>query len=627
MKSLVTLLIICSLNSAAAAGTFYDQLCEFNFNWKKYSGQAPEGESQNFSSDKGLIQAHLKEVLRILHANPTAHLSVEQKASRSRLLHLLAGYRAAGNFPVNYCRGYRVPVFIDEHNTYCAVGYLMKQSGQQALALRIAAADNYVYVKDIHDPELPAWQNASGFSTEELALIQGAYDFYMPNALYLPNRYETPQMPICTTAYFTDKGGKKALPKKPENIWCRGEGKNGVPDGRWEQNFAVGVPWITGCYENGKRTGKWEEYYQGTTKLCRTEHWKNDKLNGIRERYDMNGNVIEKIIFQDGKAVTKVNFDLNDSLVFVRTPLDSVNVWTEVFTAGGKLIARGHETIYNPGNLQWFQNIELTALNSFSLGSRSAGIGSGRKATLSNDGGIHGPNLYNAPPLVEYKKQGDWKYYPYFTYYYPAGLEQSAGIVLSRKYSWFYSTFNFRHIFNDLNSTGYDSVLVQYEDNKLENFYGYSKTDFLQLHVDYYKEHEVPVRFYGRAWHLNHNAYDLGYNDPYPVIKRIGQFNGKGQRIGEWKYFNAEAELTRTENYVLPLLVENDHKSMPEPGPEKLPEYPLKLTLNYRQWVTGSAVLSEAQALTKKKWKNPFFKKAKPVRQVHTYQSLHRKRG
>ena len=53
---------------------------------------------------------------------------------------------------------------------------------------------------------------------------------------------------------------------------------------------------------NGKRSGRWKEYYPGTAILCRTEHWRNDLLNGVRTRYDKNGKIIETILFKDGEV-------------------------------------------------------------------------------------------------------------------------------------------------------------------------------------------------------------------------------------------------------------------------------------------------------------------------------------
>jgi hypothetical protein len=80
--------------------------------------------------------------------------------------------------------------------------------------------------------------------------------------------------------------------------------------------------------------------------------------------------VIETILFKNGQAVTKTNIDHEKALRHVRTPLDSATVYTEVFTEEGSLIAAGKERIHNPEGLQWFQNIELTALNTFAITAR-----------------------------------------------------------------------------------------------------------------------------------------------------------------------------------------------------------------------------------------------------------------
>ncbi|MGL4599323.1 MAG: toxin-antitoxin system YwqK family antitoxin, partial [Bacteroidia bacterium] len=363
MKKIIASVFMLLLSQQIFAESLYEQLCRFNFNWKKYALQKTQAEASTFRSDKAYIQAHLKNVLVVLQNNPTEQLNAEQIQSRKQLIDVLDGYRAAGNFPKNLYRRERLPVFIDEFKTHCAVGFLMQHTGHEAMALRIAAADNYAWLKDIHDPELASWQHASGFSLEELKLIQGAYDSYLDNAFFLPNKYEVPQKPAPMVVYFENEALHKPMAAKPENVWCKGESANGVLNGRWEQNFGVGIPWIVGYYENGRRTGQWQEYYQGTKQLCRTENWRNDKLNGIRKRFDRFGNLIEEILFKDGKAIKKTNYSLEDSLTWIRKPLDSNIVYTEVFNAAGAMIASGREKVYNPGNLQWFQNIELTALN------------------------------------------------------------------------------------------------------------------------------------------------------------------------------------------------------------------------------------------------------------------------
>ena len=554
MRTFLSILFMLFFLSDASAETFYQQLCTFNPNWRNYAQQAPGGEAIPFSSDKAYIQAHLKSVLAVLRTNPVSHLNKRQLNSRMELIGILEDYRAAGNFPMNYYRSERIPVFIDEHNTHCAVGFLMQQTGHEALARRIAAADNYVWVKDITDAEVPAWQSASGFTMDELKLIQGAYDSYMENAFYLPNKYEIPQKPDCIVAYFD--GAKE---KKPETIWCSGEGRGGLLNGRWEQNYAVGIPWIIGYYENGNRTGKWAEYYQGTNLLCRTEHWKNNKLNGVRTRFDRQGKVIEEIIFKDGKAVTKINYSLSDSLCWVRTPLDSVNVWTEVFNGKGVRIASGHETVYNPGNLQWFQNIELTALNTVALSAQSANNGSQDNGAPFGSNAIQPVSLYNQPVLVQYKKQGDWTFYQETA----TDFSRFRQLMVTEDEQQLYEQFP--HFARELSLAtsmfgrltekyGYDSIRVNYTENELQDFYGYSKTNYVHLFVAYYKAPErLPFIHYPyrrqREYNFEISAMDF---QPSARVKTFGQYNKEGQKIGEWKHFDEAQQLYKIESFILP---------------------------------------------------------------------------
>ena len=543
MKKLITSILLLFFVQQISALTFYDQLCNFNFNWKKYELQAPTGEARIFHSDKEYIQAHLACVLAILRSNPIDQLDAQQYQSRMHLIEVLDAYREAGNFPMNYYRRERTPVFIDEHHTHCAVGYLLQQTGHEDMALRIAAADNYAWLKDIHDAELPAWQQASGFSLEELKLIQGAYDSYLENAFYLPDKYEVPQRPACMLVYFENVATHRPMPAKAENIWCKGEGTNGVLNGRWEQNSSAGMPWIVGYYENGERSGQWQEYYQGTKQLCRTENWRNDKLNGIRKRFDRSGNLIEEIYFKDGKALIKKNYSLEDSLTWVRTPLDSNLVWTEVYNFEGALIASGHEKIYNPGNLLWFQNIELTALNTASITARDmpASASTGLYS-------VFGRRMFS-PPLVQYKKENDWTYYKEYRSA-PKNVKASMKNLLQYYYKHLGNELlRSLSVFDDLEmNVAYDSVRVDYVDNSLCHFYGYAgKTVLTHLYISYYISDELPVYSF--------------YSGEIPLtIKECGQYNNANERIGSWKYFDKYNRLYKTENYLVAWKEEEDEK-------------------------------------------------------------------
>ncbi|MCB0714224.1 MAG: hypothetical protein KDD67_18005 [Ignavibacteriae bacterium] len=544
MKNIIAFFFSLFVVQHLSATTFYDQLCQFNFNWKKYESQAPKGEARHFASDREYVQAHLSNVIPILRSNPVSHLRAEQYEHRTHLIELLDGYREAGNFPLNYYRHERIPVFIDEHNTHCAVGYLLQQTGYEDLARRIAATDNYAWVKDIHEEELLEWQEASGFTLEELKLIQGAYDFYMPDALIAPNKYEIPQKPAPMVTYFEGSGGGSSVTESEENIWCRGEGENGLLNGRWEQNFAAGVPWIEGYFKDGKRTGEWKEYYQGTTQLCRTENWRDDKLNGVRKRFDRSGVLIEEIMFKDGNAIAKTNYDRYHSLTWVRKPLDSTLVWTEVYTPAGGLIASGHERVHNPGNLLWFQNIELTALNSAAITARDISQ-SNEVVTLGF--GRAGLGLYNTPPLVQYKKEGEWIYYNNLY-----GASASAlNIFAQDPPQYTLALLQELRLFDNAEfHSDYDSIRVEYG-RDVRDFYGEGKGYFhLQVRYQY-----IYISDYGSP---NPWGRDRAFPRRFFQVKEFGQYNREGLKIGEWKHFNTAGELYKTEHFIIPTKEEND---------------------------------------------------------------------
>lgn len=555
-KAIVTVLILFVALQAGAA-TLYNQLCAFNPNWFKYADRAPVGPARFFPSDRELIQTHLENVIRILKGNPTSGLAPAQFESRLTLIEELDAYRVAGRFPQNYYRFDRIPVFIDEHGTHCAVGHLMRCNGHEDLALRTAANDNYIWVKDITDPEVVKWQIESGFTMEELKLIQGAYDSYIPFAWTLPNKIEIPQKPEVVTRYFENENTGKPMKAEPANIWVKGEGKNGVLHGKWIQYFSKGLPWIIGYFKDGQRSGQWSEYYQGTSQLCRTENWRNDKLNGIRKRWDRQGRLIEEILFKDGKAVTKTNYSLEDSLVYIRKPLDSNLVYTEIFNYEGSMIACGQERIYNPGNLQWFQNIELTALNTMMLPQSqpitSIATGNPFRSSYTESSSYSGAQrveLYGNISLVEYKKEGTWTYYREYTNSNSSQDFHMFGFIQR----------NYRHLANTIisslqqfrikiRSVNCDSLRLAYDYDQLVDFYAYSSNDKLHLHAEYYDSVMtsnliVSLNWYGR------------YYDPYPQtpqksMKSVGELDVYGRKVGEWNCFDQYGSLYKSENYLI----------------------------------------------------------------------------
>jgi len=136
--------------------------------------------TQNFNQ---AIQVHLLHVEEVLRARNKEHLNISQKAKREQLLQELHSYALASRFPVNLHYSFQTPIFIDDFDTHCAVGYLMQQSGNDRLARAISEVQNLAYVAEIQVNGVSAWAHEHGFSLDELAWIQPGYP---PNTIITP---------------------------------------------------------------------------------------------------------------------------------------------------------------------------------------------------------------------------------------------------------------------------------------------------------------------------------------------------------------------------------------------------------------------------------------------------------
>ena len=123
------------------------------------------------------IQGHLFDVERALNRRTTDALSAAQRERRNTALTWLREYRERGEFPHNHTHAdARVPVFVDEHGTPCAVAYLLQRSGRGNLVREVASADNNVYAWELEaDPRFSAWLDEMGLTLEEAARIQPTY--------------------------------------------------------------------------------------------------------------------------------------------------------------------------------------------------------------------------------------------------------------------------------------------------------------------------------------------------------------------------------------------------------------------------------------------------------------------
>ncbi len=540
-KSFLFIAVVC-LAFSLQARTLFDQLVEYNPNWLKYTEKAPQGKALHFKTDAEYVQYHLTRVLYVLKTNPTKHLSKPQLESRKKMIGILKEYRNRGRFPMNEFHENRTPVFIDRCSTHCAVGYLLKRSGNQDVALRISKNHNYDWLINIKDEALPGWQRSSGLSLEELKLIQGAYDFYRPDAFIAKDKYDIPQQPRVLLAHFERKAQGRWSADKYKNIWCSGEGEEGILHGKWIQNYSSKLPWIEGYYNKGKRTGQWKEYYQGTKLLCRTEHWREDKLNGVRTRYDRDGRIIEEILFRDGNAIVKTNYDFDLQMKYVRKPLETGELSTEVFTFSGALLGKGLEVVDNPDNLEWFQNIELTALNSAAIKARDGMAIQGNEALFQA----------SAPHLVQYKRKGDWVFYTLSSN--PPGMTKRQEFHLN--FPLLRTSLNaFFDVYSDkLLLHPYNRIEVVYREGQPIAFTGYHNFGVKRLVADYYWPEKVEHDFDEKFPTINiRPVYFYGFpRHPVVQIKYVGEINDKNEKIGKWAHYDQRGYLSRKVEFIRP---------------------------------------------------------------------------
>ena len=114
------------------------------------------------------------------------HCLAAKAAGDARHINLrrLAAYRDRGRIPLNEAQSPRpVPIFVDEHDTACAVGHLMRESGLKAEVDDIHAVNNGIYVPDLSTGAVAQWILTSGLTMEEAALIQPGYSGPSPTNL------------------------------------------------------------------------------------------------------------------------------------------------------------------------------------------------------------------------------------------------------------------------------------------------------------------------------------------------------------------------------------------------------------------------------------------------------------
>lgn len=160
----------------------------------------------SYVSESTRISTHLNYVYERLSAETAAQPNPALRKKRFQLLGYLKEYIEAGRFPVNTAYPEeRRPCFIDENGAICAVGYLIERSEGRELAEHINQRFQYEKLLNMKDDRLEAWILRSGFTAQELAMIQPTYG---PPAGYT---YIDPQQAVFTSIFTASSFSLTAL--------------------------------------------------------------------------------------------------------------------------------------------------------------------------------------------------------------------------------------------------------------------------------------------------------------------------------------------------------------------------------------------------------------------------------
>ncbi|NEU08210.1 hypothetical protein GZH53_07795 [Flavihumibacter sp. R14] len=122
------------------------------------------------------IQTHLAYAEMLLRESQYEHQDQQTRLNREQLLDYLNDYWKAGIFPDYPKSGSDIsPCLVDNQGRVSAIGYLVSKAGGGDLTEKINK-EFYDSDKLGHDPVLNAWSLRNGFTREELAIIQPAFN-------------------------------------------------------------------------------------------------------------------------------------------------------------------------------------------------------------------------------------------------------------------------------------------------------------------------------------------------------------------------------------------------------------------------------------------------------------------
>jgi antitoxin component YwqK of YwqJK toxin-antitoxin module len=218
--------------------------------------------------EKLRMKMHFAHVHALLSAKPATRPELAKK--RTELLGYLAEYMAKGITPKNHHLNERTPVFIDDDDQICAVGYLIERSAGRALPEKIKRSHRFDFIEDIATamPEVRAWVESSGLSLDEVASIQPGYmgpeiDQWQRWALreMKNGAYEEDEFGYHVAGRFRLQQMQGAWKKTTEDGKLVGTGTFAMGSGKWQSNYKTGTRLAEGRFAGSNPTGTWRFYH------------------------------------------------------------------------------------------------------------------------------------------------------------------------------------------------------------------------------------------------------------------------------------------------------------------------------------------------------------------------------
>ena len=121
------------------------------------------------------IREHLRRAESALR-NTDYDLSPERQRRRERHLDRLAAYRERGEFPTNRTEAERVPLFVGDDGTPCAMAYLIRKDGREDLVEAVTTTEPTARIEELPDGHpVVEWVEANGLTRAEAARVQPTY--------------------------------------------------------------------------------------------------------------------------------------------------------------------------------------------------------------------------------------------------------------------------------------------------------------------------------------------------------------------------------------------------------------------------------------------------------------------